>query len=62
MARDAFIVAVISGTVSCEHFFSSHVGTGSNSHGLAGADAINRSTSDYVTVSKPTSGTLVCLS
>ena len=62
MARDAFIVAVISGTNSCEHCFISHVGIGSNSHGLAGADATNRSTSEYVTLSKPTSGTLVCLS
>ena len=55
--RDPFIVAVVSGTNSCEHCFSSHVGVGSNSHDLTGADASNRSTSDYVTVSKQTSGT-----
>ena len=55
--RDAYIVAVISGTNSCEHCFSSHVGIGYNSHDLTGADATNRSTSDSVTVSKQTSGT-----
>ena len=47
------MVAVISCTNSCEHCFS----IGSNSHDLTGADATNRSTSDYVTVSKQTSGT-----
>ena len=34
MVRDAFIVAVISGTNSCKHCFSGHVGIGSNSHYL----------------------------
>ena len=57
VVRDPFIVAMISGTNSCEHCFSSHVGIGSNSHDLTGADATNRSTSDYVTVSKQTGGT-----
>ena len=57
VVRDALIVAVFNGTNSCEHCFSSHVGIGSNSHDLTGADANNRSTSDYVTVSKQTSGT-----
>ena len=57
MVRDAFIVAVISDTNSCEHCFSSHVGFGYNSHDLTGADATNRLTSDSVTVSKQTSGT-----
>ena len=55
--RDAYIVAVIGGTNSCEHCFSSHVGIGSNSHDLTGVDATNCSTSDSVTVSKQTSGT-----
>ena len=57
MVRDAVIVAVISGTKLHEHCFSSHVGIGSNSHDLTGADATNRSMSDSVTVSKQTSGT-----
>ena len=57
VVRDAFIVAVISGTNSCEHCFINHVGIGSNSHYLTGADATNRSTFDSVTVSKQTSGT-----
>ena len=52
VVRDAFIVAVISGTNSCEHCFSSHVDIGYNSHDLTGAKANNRSTSDSVTISK----------
>ena len=40
VVRDAFIVAVISGTNSYEHCFSNHAGIGTNS----GADATNRST------------------
>ena len=51
VVRDSFIVAVISSTNSCEHCFSSHIGIGSNSHDLTGADATNCSTSDSVTVS-----------
>ena len=57
VVRDAFIVAVISGTNLREHCFSSHAGIGSNSHHLTGADAANRSTSYSVTVSKQSSGT-----
>ena len=34
VVRDAFVVAVISGTNSCEHCFSGHVGIGSNSHDI----------------------------
>ena len=42
VVRDPLIVAVVSGTNSCGHCFSSHVGNGSNSHDLTGADATNR--------------------
>ena len=38
VVTDAFVVAVVSGTNSCEHCFSSHVGIGSNSHDLTGCN------------------------
>ena len=50
MVKNAFIVAVISGTNSCEHCFSSHVSIGSNSHDLIGAETTSCWTSDSVTL------------
>ena len=44
LARDAFVIVVISGTSSDEHCFSSHVGIGSSSQVLQGATATSRST------------------
>ena len=48
LVRDAFMIVVISGTSSDEHYFSSHVGIGSSSQVLQGATSTSRSTSDSV--------------
>ena len=50
VVRDAFTLAVIRGTNSCEHRFSSHVNMRSNSHDLTGADASNRMLLSHVCI------------